>query len=142
MDTELKRRMSPPLSLLMLAALTPSQHEITIADENVSPLPRFEGIDLAGITVNVDSSPRAYEIADQLRNCGIPVIMGGIHASACPEEAGKHATSVCVGEAETVWEQILNDAEHKKLRIQYQAEETVDLRCLPILDRNRIPMEA
>lgn len=142
MDTELKRRMSPPLSLLMLAALTPSRHEITIADENVSPLPRFEGFDLAGITVNVDASPRAYEIAGQLRKCGIPVVMGGIHASACPEEVGKHATSVCVGEAETVWEQILTDAGQKQLRVRYQAKEAVDLRHVPILDRSRIPMDA
>ena len=142
MDSELKRRMSLPMPLLMLAALTPSRHEVIIADENVGRLPKFEGIDLAGITVNVDASPRAYEIADQLRSRGIPVVMGGIHASACPAEAAEHATSVCVGEAETVWEQILIDAEQKQLQVQYRANESVDLASMPILDRNRIPIDA
>ena len=111
MDTELKRRMSPPLALLMLAALTPPKHDITIADENVRALPKNLEADLVGITVNVDASLRAYEIADAFRRRGIPVILGGIHASACPDEALQHADSVCVGEAESVWLDVLSDAE-------------------------------
>jgi radical SAM superfamily enzyme YgiQ (UPF0313 family) len=106
MDTELKRRMSPPLALLMLAALTPSKHEITIVDENVRALPKLANADLVGITVNVDASPRAYEIAEVCRSRGIRVILGGIHASACPDEALLNADSVCVGEAESVWQDV------------------------------------
>ena len=142
MDSELKRRMSPPLSLLMLAALTPARHEISIADENIGPLPKFDSIDLAGITVNVDTSPRAYEISARLRELGIPVVMGGIHASACPEEVSRHSTSVCVGEAEPVWRQILLDAEERRLQPLYRSDAPFDIAAMPILDRDRVRAES
>lgn len=110
MDSEFKRRMSPSLSLLVLAALTPPEHAVTIEDENTGKLNLDDRPDLVGITCNVDNSPRAYDIAAHYRHRGIPVVIGGTHASASPEEAGAHADAVCIGEAEDVWEFILADA--------------------------------
>ncbi|MES1243967.1 MAG: radical SAM protein, partial [Acidobacteriota bacterium] len=40
---------------------------------------------------------------------GIPVILGGLHATFTPEETKEHADSVCLGEGETLWPQILAD---------------------------------
>lgn len=54
---------------------------------------------------------RAYKIADTYRERGVKVIMGGIHASAVPEEVLEHADSVVIGEGEGVWPQVLLDAE-------------------------------
>ncbi len=132
MDSEYKRHMSPSLSLLTLAALTPSQHTVCIADENSKPLRMHPVTDLVGITVTVDTAYRAYDIADAYRQLGIPVILGGIHASACPDEAEQHADSVCIGEAEPVWIEILTDCQNKKLKKRYAASRPVDPATIPI----------
>ncbi|MEI6915206.1 MAG: radical SAM protein, partial [Armatimonadota bacterium] len=131
MDSEFKRRMSPPLTLLVLGALTPGEHVVEISDENVGDIQTDDFPDLVGITVNVDTATRAYQIADSYRERGISVILGGIHASAVPDEAGTHADSVCIGEAEDVWVTILQDVSHNRLKRAYQSESPVDPARIP-----------
>lgn len=132
MDSEYKRVLSPSISLLVLAGLTPSEHEVAIDDENIGSLTLDDHPDLVGISVNVDTSKGAYKIASLYRNRGIPVILGGIHASAAPEEALRHADAVCIGEAENVWEQIINDTRHNRLEKRYYSEKPADLATTPI----------
>lgn len=127
MDSEYKRLLSPSLALLVLAALTPEGHDVWIEDENAKPLHVDDFPDLVGITVNVDTSARAYAIADQYLARDIPVVLGGIHPSACPEEAGRHATSLCIGEAEAVWPRIIHDAYWKQLQPRYYQETPVEM---------------
>jgi hypothetical protein len=67
----------PPPSLAYLAALTPSDWDIKIADENVESL-TFEEADLVGITAMTWNAPRAYEISEQYRGKGVETVMGGI----------------------------------------------------------------
>jgi radical SAM superfamily enzyme YgiQ (UPF0313 family) len=130
-DSEYKRVLSPPLSLLTLAALTPRKHQVTIQDENVAPLPTDERPDLVGITVNVDTSSRAYALARNFRARGVPVILGGIHPSANPEEALQHADAVCIGEAEGQWERVLEDLRKGRLQKRYFNTGPVDLSDAP-----------
>lgn len=59
------------------------------------------------------SSPRAYEIGDVFREKGVPVVLGGMHATAMPEEAAKHADAVVIGEAEGNWERLIQDLKNK-----------------------------
>lgn len=132
MDSQFKRRMSPPLNLLTLAALTPPEHTVWLADENIRRLDLNDSPDLVGITVNVDTSRRAYAIADQYRKRGIPVVLGGIHPSANPHEAGKFCDAVCIGQADTLWPQILLDRQSNSLRAQYHNAEPPDLSLTPL----------
>lgn len=132
MDSEFKRRLSPSLSLLVLAALTPPEHQVSIADANVGPIDTNDQPDLVGITVAVDTSLQAYQIAGEYRRRHIPVVLGGIHVSANLQEAMAHADTVCVGEAEGVWEQILSDAQNQRLKPVYQNTEPVDLSLVPL----------
>ena len=62
------------------------------------------------------NAARAYELAQQDRRDGTPVIMGGAHASALPEEALRYADSVVVGEGESVWPEVLRDLERGALK--------------------------
>ena len=78
--------------------------------------------DLVGITAFTSQANRAYELAGEFRRRGVPVVMGGIHASMCPDEAGQHADSVVVGEAESVWAQVLEDARQGRLQPTYAGE--------------------
>ncbi len=132
MDSEFKRRMSPSLSLLVLAALTPAEHSVEIEDENTDELRLDDKPDLVGITVNVDTARRAYGIARRYRERGIPVILGGLHPSAQPEEASQHADSVCIGEAEHLWQRILCDAISGNLEPRYFHSEPSDVSVTPI----------
>jgi len=142
MDSDFKRLMSPSISLLVLGSLTPKEHRVYLEDENVHPLSWDDSPDMVGITVNVDTSKRAYDIADRYRLKGIPVVMGGIHASACPDEALEHANSVCVGEAEGVWQEIIDDLSKGSLKKRYYDTTPTDMSRSPIprwdlLDRAR-----
>jgi Fe-S oxidoreductase len=48
------------------------------------------------------NAPRAYELADRIhKESGARVLIGGIHATAMPEEAAQHADQVIVGEGES-----------------------------------------
>ena len=99
----------PPHNLLIVSALTPKDIEIEIIDENIEKIDFETPIDLVGITTMTASAPRAYEIADTFRERGVPVVMGGIHVTALPQEAAQHADAVVIGEAEGSWERLLQD---------------------------------
>jgi radical SAM superfamily enzyme YgiQ (UPF0313 family) len=97
------------LTLPVVAAATPADVHVSIVDENVSRIP-FDGpFDLVGITALTPNAPRAYAIADAFRARGVPVVLGGVHATLVPEEAAQHADIVVLGEAEGIWPQVLHD---------------------------------
>ncbi len=132
MDSAWKTQMSPPLSLLVIAALTPSAHEVTVADENIEKISLDDHPDLVGITVKVDTMYRAVDIAARYRKKGIPVVMGGIHATACPEDCLPHCDAVVVGEAEQLWGDVLNDVILGRLKKEYRNSGTVDIAAVPV----------
>lgn len=114
-------RVWQPLSLMVLAGLTPPEWDVTLIDENVwaarqTDMPRP---DLVGITAFTSQAPRAYEIAARFRRLGVPVVMGGIHATMCVDEAMSRVDSVVTGEAEAVWGQVLEDVRHGRLKRRY-----------------------
>ena len=110
------------LTLTTLAALTPQDVEVKITDENVEPIDFEEDVDLVGVTGMVIHASRAYEIAQRFRQRGIPAVMGGPHASTCPQEAKEHVDAVVIGEAETVWPQVIDDVQRGCLKPFYKAE--------------------
>lgn len=107
------------LSLTIVAALTPRRHEVRIVDENVEPLDFESDADLVGITFMTALAPRAYEIARRFRARGKFVVGGGFHPTLCPAEAAEHLDAVVVGDAEGVWERLLEDVEAGQLRKVY-----------------------
>lgn len=121
-----------PLALPTLAALTPPEHTVKIIDEEVEEVNFDEHFDLVGITAMTFKATRAYEIASEFRKRGITVVMGGIHATVCPDEVLSHVNTVVIGEAEDVWPELLRDAETGMLRRVYQARERPDLKASPV----------
>jgi len=114
-------RVWKPLALQVLAGLTPPEWEITIVDENLG-VPDYKTMprpDLVGITAFTSQAPRAYEVAGQFRSLGVPVVMGGIHATVRLEEAIRQVDSVVKGEAEQVWLQVLTDTQRGALERVY-----------------------
>ncbi len=122
----------PPMSLAVLGSLTPEDIEVEVLDENIQEHDFDAPADLVGITSITATAPRAYTVAEEYRSRGVPVVMGGMHASALPEEALEHVDAVVVGEAEGIWERVLEDAAAGELSGIYQAEERPSLEHLPL----------
>lgn len=115
----------PPLGLQVLArAALQAGHDVEIIDEifGTEETERFlrdRGYDLVGLTSYTSSAPRAYELSAFCRQEGLPCMLGGPHAWACPEEAQQYVDTVVVGEADAIWEGILADAAAGNLQNRY-----------------------
>ncbi len=115
-------RIWKPLGLMVLAGLTPPEWDVSIVDENLA-VPDYSAMprpDLVGITAFTSQANRAYEVAAQYRRMGVPVVMGGIHATMCLDEAAERVDSVVTGEAEGVWAGLLEDARRGALKPLYE----------------------
>jgi len=124
-----------PLNLMMIASITPRDINVEILDENIDTIDYNSPVDLVGIGANTSEINRAYEICDEFRKRGIAVVIGGIHASGLPDEAGEHADSVVIGEAEGLWEKVIDDFRKGTLARFYKHETIPDISRLPLPDR-------
>lgn len=117
---------APPI-LEYLAALTRrADPEIEIRLISASATPdAFDNLecDLAAISLLTPTSVPGYRIAEELRARGIKVVFGGMHASAMPEEAKSHGDAVVIGEAESVWGEVLNDFRAGRMKPFYHGEQ-------------------
>lgn len=108
-----------PLMLGVLAGLTPADIEVVLFDDRMEAIDYDTPTDLVAITVETYTARRAYEIAAEFRQRGVPVILGGIHVTLIPEEAALYADSLLLGDAEGCWAQVLKDVQHKRLQPRY-----------------------
>jgi len=111
----------PSLGLLTLAGLTPSRFNVEyheIADLRKLPeLPT--DFDLVALSTFTAQFYEACDVADYYRSHGVPVVMGGITASALAEQAKEFCTSVVIGEGEPLWPKVLRDFETGSLKPFY-----------------------
>lgn len=108
-----------PLAPAVLSALTPPDVRRVFYNDSLEPIPFDEPADLVAMNVEAYTAKRAYQIASEYRRRGVPVVMGGVHATLCPEDVGQYADAVVIGEAEGVWEQVLADAGRGALQAVY-----------------------
>jgi radical SAM superfamily enzyme YgiQ (UPF0313 family) len=125
-----------PLAFGYIAGSTPDHWDVELIDEQCEGLRDYHDVqaDLVGLTAFTPQAPRAYGIASQFRSRGIPVVMGGIHASMLPEEAGRYADAVFVGECESTWPRVIADFERGALARLYRGD-TGEGRTIPAPDR-------
>lgn len=118
----------PPQNIFSTAAATPEDVEVEMTDETIGMKTNFKSkADLVAIFMSTPDAWRAYKIADRFRELGKTVVLGGLHTLFCPEEAGKHADTLLLGEVEGVWEQLLADYEVGTLKATYQRNTPADL---------------
>lgn len=110
-----------PLPAATLAGLTPRDVDVKFYDDRMEQIPFDEPTDLVALSVETYTARRSYQIASEYRRRGVPVVMGGFHASLCPDEVARYAESVVVGEAEALWPQVVDDARHGRLEKFYRA---------------------
>ncbi len=131
MKHEIGRLSAAPMSLPYVAALVPPDINVSIVDENVREVDFEKEVDLVGISVLTVAAPRAYQIAEEFRKRGTPVVMGGIHPTVLPEEASQHADAIVVGEAEGVWPQLLMDFQAGSLKKMYKRSSFCSMNGMP-----------
>lgn len=124
------------LNLPYVAAVTPPDIEVKIVDEAFEKVDFEERVDLVGLTAQTPAAPRAYQIAREFKKRGIPVVMGGVHASMLPEEALQHVDTVVIGEAEETWPNLIEDFRKGQLKRIYQANRFVDSSAFPLPRRD------
>jgi radical SAM superfamily enzyme YgiQ (UPF0313 family) len=112
----------PSLGLLTLAGMTPDDIEIEyheIADiREMGTLPEC---DLAAISTFSAQVKDAYAVAAEYRRQGVHTVIGGLHATAMPDEALRHVDTVVTGEGEISWPGLVDDFRHHRLQRLYQA---------------------
>ncbi|MCX7995242.1 MAG: B12-binding domain-containing radical SAM protein [candidate division WOR-3 bacterium] len=125
----------PQLALHILAALTPSDIDLTVIDEQMDEIDFEKHYDLAGISIMTANAPRGYRIAQKLKEKGTRVVFGGIHASVLPDEALKFGDAVVIGEAEGIWPKVIEDFKNRELKKIYRSE-PFDLNHSPLPRRD------
>jgi radical SAM superfamily enzyme YgiQ (UPF0313 family) len=118
----------PQLTLSVIAALTPPEHELQVVEEVYGETVNFDGdYDVIGISIMTQTCIRGYQIASEFKKRGKIVVFGGIHATGMPEEALRFGNAVLIGEAEGVWDKLLADIKNKCLKPFYKLEQLPDL---------------
>src|SRR2546428_665807 len=110
----------PKLSLPAIAAYTPEHWDVEIQDEAVREIDLEHPADLVGISVMTCYAPRAYQLADEFRKRGVPVVLGGVHPTYCPDEALQHCDAIVTGEAEDSWPRLVADFEAGGMQRHYK----------------------
>lgn len=116
-----------PLAIGVLSSLTPRRWERRFYDDRLEPIDYEEPTDLVALSMETFTARRSYQIAGEYRKRGVPVVMGGYHATFRPDEVLRHADAVCVGDAEGAWPDILRDAECGRLGGRYESDKPLDL---------------
>lgn len=135
----------PSLGLLTLAGMTPARHECRyievdqVGDQNLSAFAEFDLVALSSFTAQI---PEAYALAEAILDQGIPVVMGGLHVTALPEEAEARGIVTVCGEGELAWPSVLADAEAGALRRRYDVRnQRFDLSRAPMPAYELLDME-
>jgi radical SAM superfamily enzyme YgiQ (UPF0313 family) len=111
-----------PLPAAAIAGLTPRDVDVRFYDDRMEKIPFDEPTDAVALSLETYTAKRAYQIASEYRRRGVPVIVGGFHATLAPEEAERHAEAVVTGEAEDVWAAVIDDLRHGTLKKRYRGE--------------------
>lgn len=117
-------RVWKPLGLMVLAGRTPPEWDVQIIDENLGK-PDYDAMplpDLVGISAFTSQANAAYALAERFRRRGVKVVIGGVHATMRTEEAAQHADVVVTGEADDVWQNVLEDAKNGTLKKLYEGK--------------------
>jgi radical SAM superfamily enzyme YgiQ (UPF0313 family) len=141
--TLIKSSMSPhkvrdamePLEIVMLASYTPSDIEVNFYDDRIEQINFDAPTDLVAITTLTFTARRSYQIALEYKKRGVPVVMGGYHATFLPEEALQFCDSVVAGDAEKTWPELLRDFKNGKMKRLYTAKNDYPLDNI-VLDRS------
>lgn len=126
MDTDIKIHMAPPLGLLTIVNILREKHKVVLENENIQAINYNDKPDIVGISVTVDTLPRAVKIAERFRKNGVIVVAGGIHITTAYSSVPPGCFDVlCIGAAEGTWPDIIKDYENGTLKKMYRCSNKI-----------------
>ncbi len=134
----IKYSLFPPLGLATLAAYLDESDEIDLQDQHVEQLNLNDNPDIVIIQVYITNAKRAYKIAQQYRDRGIFVALGGLHVTSLPEEAEKFADTIFLGPAEQTFPEFLKDFKTKNIKKRYISTKGRTIQNQPAIRRDLI----
>jgi radical SAM superfamily enzyme YgiQ (UPF0313 family) len=128
-----KRANLPVACLPLLAALTPSEHTVTLIDENVEAInfERCARADIVGVTGMSVQRHRMKEILAEMKRRGTFTIVGGPLVTVLEDYFEGLADVVFIGEAEETWPQFLNEWKQGLHQVRYEQLEKSDMAKVP-----------
>ncbi|HTQ57810.1 MAG TPA: radical SAM protein [Bryobacteraceae bacterium] len=120
------------ITMPYLAAMVPAGWQVAHVDEEAEQIDWTAQPDVVGITFHTPSAYHAYDLAERFRKRGACVVMGGPHVTLLPEEAGRHADVIFVGEAEGLWADFLHEFAAGAYRRIYQPAGPPSLEGVPM----------
>ena len=109
----------PPLTGIHLAAITPPGYQVRVIHQRVEPVDFDTPADLIALSFFTGFAQEAYRLAREFKRRGKRVVAGGPHATFAPDEVLEYFDSVVIGEAESVWADLLADAANGRLQERY-----------------------
>jgi hypothetical protein len=119
------------LALTTVAAMAPSDFDVRLCDENISPVDFDVDADFIGITGKVSQWGRMVAIAEEFRRRGKVVMMGGPYASLCPEAVRPYCDILVRGEMETIAAEFFTDIKSNQWKSEYFGDKA-DLSLSPL----------
>ena len=123
--------LTPPLSGILLAGLTPPIVEVEVLHEMVRPIDYDTDADFIALSFMDFCAPHAFEVARKFRKLGKKVIAGGRYPSTFPGKVIPHVDSVVIGEAELIWSRVVEDTVNGRLKKIYEAPFAPPLNNIP-----------
>ena len=128
-----KRANLPVACLPLLAALTPSEHTVTLMDENVEAInyERCAKADIVGVTGMSVQRFRMKEILAELKRRGVFTVVGGPYVSVQEDYFDGLTDAIFIGEAEETWPQFLKEWAQGLHQFRYEQIEKSDMSKVP-----------
>ncbi|HEV2677959.1 MAG TPA: DUF4070 domain-containing protein [Aliidongia sp.] len=138
-----KRAVFPVAALSLLAALTPSPHQVTLIDENVEPIDfdRCARADVVGLTGMSVQRFRMREILAELKRRGLFTLVGGPWVTLQEDYFDGLADTIFVGEAEDTWPLFLAEWAEGRAGRRYEQTERTDMTRVPVPRFDLLPMK-
>jgi radical SAM superfamily enzyme YgiQ (UPF0313 family) len=117
-------KMPPAMGIPILVSMLPPGTSWVMQDENVQEVTIEDDDELVLISFFTPQASYAYALGDRFMAAGKTVMMGGMHPSMVPDDTAPHCHALCVGEAESVFPQMIEDYQRGELKPRYVAQPT------------------
>lgn len=134
---------TPGVLVLAELAEETGMYDVQLVDEAFQQLDLSQKYDLVAMYTVTPNVKRAYELAGHYKKQGAHVVLGGVHTTVCPDEAGRYADTILIGEAEYTWPAFLKDFQTNTARKIYsQTLGEVNINCSPVPSFHLLPKNA